>query len=75
MEGVNFIDVEDADTLKEIAKVGKILDIDFRLVRVKPQVLEVLQREGVYDLIGPERIHENIEEAVEAYLKGKREQT
>jgi hypothetical protein len=31
--------------------------------------MEVLQREGVYDLIGPERIHDNIAEAVEAYLK------
>ena len=71
MEGVNFIDVEGADTLNEIAKAGKTRDIDFRLVRVKPQVLEVLHKEGVYDLIGPERIHDNIAEAVEAYLKDK----
>jgi SulP family sulfate permease len=71
MEGVNFIDVEGADTLNEIAKAGKTRDIDFRLVRVKPQVLEVLHKEGVYDLIGPERIHDNIAEAVEAYLQDK----
>ncbi len=69
LEGVNFIDVEGADTLNEIAKAGKTHGIDFRLVRVKTQVMEVLQREGVYDLIGPERIHDNIAEAVEAYLK------
>jgi MFS superfamily sulfate permease-like transporter len=75
MEGVNFIDVEGADTLNEIAESGKTRHIDFRLVRVKPQVLEILQREGVYDLIGPERIHDNISEAVEAYLKGRRERT
>ncbi len=72
MEGVNFIDVGGADTLSEVAKAGKMYDIDFRLVRVKPQVLEVLQREGVYDLIGPERIHANIAEAVEAYLATRR---
>ena len=71
MEGVNFIDVEGADTLNEVAKAGNIHDIDFRLVRVKPQVLEVLQKEGVIDLIGPERIHDNIAEAVEAYLQDK----
>jgi MFS superfamily sulfate permease-like transporter len=75
MESVNFIDVEGADTVNEIAKSGKTRHIDFRLVRVKPQVLEILQREGVYDLIGPERIHDNIAEAVEAYLKGRRERT
>ena len=71
LEGVNFIDVEGADTLNDIAKVGKTQDIDFRLVRVKPQVLEVLQKEGVFDLISPERIHDNIAEAVEAYRKVK----
>ena len=68
---MNYIDVEGADTLNEIAKAGKTLDIDFRLVWVKTQVMEVLQREGVYDLIGPERIHDNIAEAVEAYLKNR----
>ena len=71
MEGVNFIDVEGADTLNEVAKIGKTLDIDFRLVRVKPKVLDVLQKEGIYDLIGPERFHDNIAEAVDAYLEDK----
>ncbi len=71
MEGVNFIDVEGADTLGEVARGGKLNDIDFRLVRVKPQVLEVLKKEGVFELIGPDHIHDNIAEAVEAYLKDR----
>ena len=71
MEGVNYIDVQGSDTLNEVAKACKLHDIDIRLVRIKPQVLEVLEKEGVYDLIGPERIHSNIAEAVDAYLEHK----
>ena len=68
MEGVNFIDTEGADTLKKIAEVGQELEIDFHLARPKPQVLEVLQRDGVIELIGAEHIHDDIAAAVELHL-------
>jgi SulP family sulfate permease len=68
MEGVNFIDVEGAELLNDLAKYGNANDIDFRLARVKPQVMDLLKKEGVYDLIGSERFHTDITEAVEAYL-------
>ena len=68
MEGVNFIDTEGADELKKIAQAGTGVGIDFHLARVKPQVLEVLQRDGVVDLIGPERIHDDIAAAVKVHL-------
>jgi len=68
MEGVNFIDTEGADTLMKIALAGKDQNIDLHLARVKPQVLEVLQRDGVVDLIGAEHIHDDIAAAVELHL-------
>ena len=68
MEGVNFIDTEGADSLKKIAEVGIDMGIDLHLARVKPQVLEVLQRHGVIDLIGVEHIHDDIAAAVELHL-------
>ena len=68
MEGVNFIDTEGADSLKKIAEVGIDMGIDLHLARVKPQVLEVLQRHGVIDLIGIEHIHDDIAAAVELHL-------
>jgi hypothetical protein len=37
-----------------------------RLARLKPEVREVLQRDGVIDLIGPEQIHGNVYRAVMA---------
>lgn len=40
-------------------------------VRVKPQVLEVLKKGGVYDMVGPDDIHHNTDEAVEAYLRDR----
>jgi len=68
MEGVNFIDTEGADRLKKITQAGVNLGVDLHLARVKPQVLEVLQRDRVIDLIGAEHIHDDIAAAVELHL-------
>ena len=68
MEGVNFIDTEGADTIKKIAEAGKDLGIDLYLARLKPQVLNVLQRDGVVDLVGAEHIHHDIDAAVQLHL-------
>jgi SulP family sulfate permease len=68
MEGVNFIDTEGADVIKKIALAGEELGIDLHLARLKPQVLEVLQRDNVIDLIGAEHIHDDIAAAVELHL-------
>ncbi len=68
LEGVNFIDTEGADSIKKIAQAGKDLNIDLHLARVKPQVIEVLDRDGVIDLIGAEHIHDDIASAVELHL-------
>jgi len=68
LEGVNFIDTEGADSIKKIAQAGKDLNIDLHLARVKPQVTEVLDRDGVIDFIGVEHIHDDIAAAVELHL-------
>jgi hypothetical protein len=41
-------------------------EVVLRLARLKPEVREVLQRDGVIDLIGPEKIHGNVYRAVMA---------
>jgi anti-anti-sigma factor len=64
MEGVNFIDTEGADTLKAIAAAGRELGIDLHLARVKPQVLEVLERDGFFDVANRAHVHDNIAAAV-----------
>lgn len=67
MEGVDFIDTEGADTLKKIALAGQDLQIDLHLARVKPQVMEILQRDGAIEVIGSDRIHDDIAAAVEMH--------
>ena len=68
MEGVNFIDTEGADTIKKIAQTGKELGIDLHLARLKPQVLTVLQRDGVIEMVGADHIHDDIAAAVELHV-------
>ena len=68
MEGVNFIDTEGSDSLLKIAQVGQDLGIDLHIARLKPQVMEVLRRDGVIDLIGTEHIHDDISAAVKLHL-------
>lgn len=67
MEGVDFIDVEGADAMKEIAEMSRDQGIDLHLARVKADVLAVLERDGVVDLIGAGHIHPNVAAAVRAY--------
>ena len=68
MEGVNFIDTEGADALKKIAKAGEAYNIDLHLARVKPQVLAVLQRDDVIDVIGSDHIHDDVAAAVRLHM-------
>ncbi len=74
MEGVNFIDTEGADKLKKIAQAGLDLGIDLHLARVKPQVHEFLQRDGVIDIIGDDHVHAGIADAVNMHLHEHRGQ-
>ena len=68
MEGVNFIDTEGADVLMTIAQAGLDHGIDLHLARVKPQVVNVLDRDGFFELVSRDRVHDNIDAAVAMHL-------
>ncbi|MBO3102558.1 STAS domain-containing protein [Cellulomonas fengjieae] len=68
MEGVDFIDTEGADVLKKLAQADAVRGIDLRLARVKPSVERVLARDGFFDVIGRDHLHDTIAQAVEAHL-------
>ena len=73
LEGVNFIDSQGVAKLDRGPRVPRHADeIGFRLARVKPQVLAVLQAEGVVDRIGADHIHGNVHRAVQAALDAPR---
>ena len=46
-----------------------------RLARVKPQVLDVLELDGVADTFGRGPIHRTLHQAVDAQLAGRRSRT
>jgi anti-anti-sigma factor len=68
LEGVNFIDSQGAAKLAEIHRLMQADGVTLRLARVKPQVLAVLQADGIVDRIGTDHIHGNVHRAVEAQL-------
>jgi anti-anti-sigma factor len=68
LEGVNFVDSQGSAKLAEICSFLTADDVEFRLARVKPRVLAVLQADGLVDRIGTDHIHGNVHRAVEAEL-------
>ena len=72
LEGVNFVDSQGVAKLTEIHEFLRADEIDFRLARVKPHVLAVLQADGAVDLIGADHIHGNVHRAVQEALDAPR---
>ena len=72
LEGVNFVDSQGAAKLTEIHQLTEADGVTLRLARVKPQVLRVLEADGIVDRIGADHIHGNVHRAVEAQLADDR---
>jgi len=68
LEGVDFVDSQGAAKLAELYGVAKTDGVALRLAHVKPQVLDVLDADGMVATLGADRIHGNVDEAIEAQL-------
>jgi high affinity sulfate transporter 1 len=64
--GVDFVDTQGSAKLREILELTRSTGSTLRLARVKPPVRAVLERDGVIHLIGADKIHANIYQAVAA---------
>jgi high affinity sulfate transporter 1 len=69
LEGVDFVDSQGAAKLAELHEVANAEGVTLRLARVKPQVLDVLELDGVADMYGLDRIHRTLHQAVDAHLE------
>jgi SulP family sulfate permease len=67
-EGIDFIDSQGSAKLSELVELAEHAGIDLRLARVKPEVSEVLRRDGVLDRLGTAKIHGNVSRAVQAQI-------
>jgi len=72
LEGVDFVDSQGAAKLTEILDFAESAGIDLRLARLKPDVSKVLEKAGVLELIGEDRLHGNVYRAVEAQIAADR---
>ena len=68
LEGVDFVDSQGAAKLAELHEVGEANGVGMRLARAKPTVIATLVADGLVDALGPDHIHGNVHEAVEAQL-------
>ena len=69
--GVNYVDSQGSETLGEVFEMLRSRDIELRLARVKPAVMDVLRRDGVAERIGESNIHGNVFEASKDMIPGE----
>ena len=66
--GMDFIDSQGSAKMSEILNLTKQAGVTLRLARLKPSVREVLKRDGILGRIGDDKIHGNVDHAVNAQL-------
>ncbi len=64
--GVNFVDSQGTATLAEVVRLAEESGVELRLASVRPAVRAMLERDGVIDRIGPDRVHGSAYRAVAA---------
>ncbi len=69
-EGIDFIDSQGSAKVAAIVRLTSESGITLRLARLKRAVAATLERDGVLEQIGTDRIHGNVDEAVQAAQKG-----
>jgi MFS superfamily sulfate permease-like transporter len=68
-EGVDYLDLEGCDMLNEIAKNMKDVGVEVHLARVKHDVMEMLEKDGVDQIIGRDHIHAKFVDAVQLFTQ------
>jgi len=69
MEGVNYIDLEGTEMLAEITKDMRTVGVEIHLARVKHAVMEMLEKDGVVKIIGPDHIHDKVGDGVRLFTQ------
>jgi MFS superfamily sulfate permease-like transporter len=69
MEGTNIIDLEGCDALHKVVVELRAANVELHLARTKPEILKTLEKDGVLDTLGRERLFDYVHEAVEALMR------
>jgi SulP family sulfate permease len=66
---INFIDSQGAAKMNDVLNLADESGITLRLARLKPTVRATLDRDGVLERLGQDKIHGNVHRAVQAQLE------
>ena len=69
MEGVSYIDLEGCDMLNEITENMKGIGIVIHLARAKHEIMEMLEKVGVDQIIGRDHIHNKVVAGVQWFTR------
>lgn len=69
--GVNFVDSQGTAAVAEIVRLAEESGVELRLASVRPGVRTMLERDGVIDRIGADRIHGSAYRAVAAHMSAR----
>ncbi len=67
-EGVNFIDAQGAEKVRDVIALARASGIELRLARVNGHVAEVLRRDGALADLGEDALYANIYEAAKDHI-------
>jgi len=73
MESVNYLDIEGCDMLNEIATNMKGVGVEIHLARVKQDIMKIINKVGVNQIIGRDHIHQKVVEAVQWFTQNKKD--
>jgi len=62
-EGVDFVDSQGSAKITQLIELADTYGAELRLARVKPAVIELLERDGVIDRLGADHVYDNVYEA------------
>jgi high affinity sulfate transporter 1 len=71
--GVNFVDSQGAEEIDNIVRVAAQEQCSIRFARVRHGVMAVLRADGVIAHLGEDRLHDNLDQAIDAALVESRE--
>jgi len=67
-EGINYVDSQGSAKLRDLVVLAEESGVTLRLARLKPVVTSTLDRDGVVERVGADRVHGNVYRAVQAQL-------
>jgi high affinity sulfate transporter 1 len=65
---IDFIDSQGSAKMREIVELTDQAGMTLRLVRMKPAVSDLLDRDGVLERVGRDHVHQSIAAAVDAHM-------